>query len=475
MYAASAWVPINKNSEIPLWITKPWNIIQKTAAKIITGCFKTVSNSIAEAEAGIEPLDIQLRKRITRHWINCHTLPHDHPFWQCRSVITGERDTYQSPFARLARLYPIQLEQFETITPFPVKPHQQEWGSRINLTEDGPEETANLLKHRPRVKIYTHASGRHGLIGIGVVMMIGNKTRKSVSRTIGKHEEINVYFAQIGAILEALSLAEEIFKTTPALKNVMEVVIYSSGQTALRSILKPYLQSGQAAIQEVISRLTTLRQEDIKITIQWLPASNEEEGAQLAKAAASYATREGWTINPPRWAKTQLKSTTWRLARESLQQARIKQFNQSTGGKYTKALDSALPGKHTRMLYDQLTRIQAATLVQLRTGHNRLNTFLHRIGSTDSNLCNCTDGPETVEHFLFYCARWDHLRDEMRTAMGERFGELSHALGGKTPQPSTEDRPTDSKIHWKPDMEVVKAVLRFTARSKRLDQESENS
>jgi hypothetical protein len=255
----------------------------------------------------------------------------------------------------------------------------------------------------------------------------------------------------------------------------MEVIIYSSGQTALRSILKPYLQSGQAAIQEVISRLTTLRQEDIKITIQWLPASNEEEGAQLAKAAASYATREGWTINPPRWAKTQLKSTTWRLARESLQQARIKQFNQSTGGKYTKALDSALPEKHTRILYDQLSRIQAATLVQLRTGHNRLNTFLHRIGSTDSNLCNCTDGPETVEHFLFYCARWDHLRDEMRTAMGERFGELSHALGGKTPQPSTEDRPTESKIHWKPDMEVVKAVLRFTARSKRLDQESENS
>jgi hypothetical protein len=130
----------------------------------------------------------------------------------------------------------------------------------------GIEETANLLKHRPRVKIYTHTSGQHGLIGIRVVIIIGNKTRKSISRTIGKHEEINVYFAQIRAILETLSLTKEIFKITPALKNVIEVVIYSSGQSALRSILKPYLQSGQAAIQEVTSRLTTLQQGDIKET-----------------------------------------------------------------------------------------------------------------------------------------------------------------------------------------------------------------
>jgi hypothetical protein len=475
IYAASAWVPINKNSDIPLWITKPWNIIQKTAAKIITGCYKTVSTPIAEAEAGIEPLDIQLRKRMVRHWINSHTLPPDHPFWQCRLAIIGKGDRYKSPFAKLDKLYPIKREVFETIIPFPVKPYQQEWGSRINLSEENQDKQANQIRHGPQIKIYTHASGRKGKIGIGIVTMVGNQTNKSMSRTIGRHEEINIYFAQIGAILEALVLTERIFETTPALKNAMEVVIYSSGQSALQSILKPYAQSGQAAIQEVIRHLTRHQQENTKITIQWLPGSNEEKGAQLAKAAAAYATQDRWTINPPHWAKIQLKSTTWRMAREALQQTRIKQFNQSTGGKYTRTLDTALPGRHTQKLYDQLTRAQATTLAQLRTGHSPLNTFLHRIGSTTSDLCECAEGPETVEHFLFYCTRWEHLRVEMKTVLGHQYGNLSHALGGKPPRPLTNDRPTDHIQHWKPDMEIVKAILLFTAKTKRLNPTCENN
>jgi hypothetical protein len=119
---------MNKNAEIPLWITKPWNIIQKTAAKIITACFKTVSNSIAEAEAGIKPLDVQLQKRILQHWINCHTLPRDHPFWQYRSAIIGKEDQHRSPFTILARLYPIKLKQVKIIALFPAKPYQSGWG-----------------------------------------------------------------------------------------------------------------------------------------------------------------------------------------------------------------------------------------------------------------------------------------------------------------------------------------------------------
>ena len=42
-------------------------------------------------------------------------------------------------------------------------------------------------------------------------------------------------------------------------------------------------------------------------------------------------------------------------------------------GKFSKAIVKALPGKHTRDLYDKLKRREASVLAQLRTGMTRLN------------------------------------------------------------------------------------------------------
>jgi hypothetical protein len=47
-------------------------------------------------------------------------------------------------------------------------------------------------------------------------------------------------------------------------------------------------------------------------------------------------------------------------------------------GEYTRKLDTALPGKHTRLLYDSFKRTDASILAQLRTGMKRLNGYLHR-------------------------------------------------------------------------------------------------
>lgn len=68
-------------------------------------------------------------------------------------------------------------------------------------------------------------------------------------------------------------------------------------------------------------------------------------------------------------------------------------------GKFSKAMDIALPGKHTRELYDKLKRREASMLAQLRTGMTRLNGFLSRIGAVDwtrttnKDRANRSEGP----------------------------------------------------------------------------------
>jgi hypothetical protein len=120
-------------------------------------------------------------------------------------------------------------------------------------------------------------------------------------------------------------------------------------------------------------------------------------------------------------------------------------------GKFSKALDLASSGKHTRDLYDKLKRREACILAQLRTGMARLNGFLSRIGAVESDLCPCGRARETVEHFLLRCARWATLREDMLQCTVTRRGSLSFYLGGKAPSDPKE---------WSPDIRAVRDQVR---------------
>lgn len=73
-------------------------------------------------------------------------------------------------------------------------------------------------------------------------------------------------------------------------------------------------------------------------------------------------------------------------------------------GKFLQKIDKALPEKHTKKLYDLLSREDAAILAQLRTNIFKLNTYLYKINIAKTDKCECR-ALETVQHFLFLCPR----------------------------------------------------------------------
>ncbi|EMD66072.1 hypothetical protein COCSADRAFT_294655 [Bipolaris sorokiniana ND90Pr] len=66
-----------------------------------------------------------------------------------------------------------------------------------------------------------------------------------------------------------------------------------------------------------------------------------------------------------------MRSTTHNIARK---QGIAKKVLVDVGA-YSKRIDAALPGKHTRQLYDGLSRKESSVLTQLRTGMAQLNTY----------------------------------------------------------------------------------------------------
>ena len=127
--------------------------------------------------------------------------------------------------------------------------------------------------------------------------------------------------------------------------------------------------------------------------------------------------------------------------------------------------NGALPegiGKHTKAMYNTLKKKEASTLAQLRTGMARINSYLHRIRASETDQCDCSTAKETVKHFLFLCARWDHLRAHLLQQVGSRIGDISFCLGGRSKNREMDPLP------WEPNMNAVRAAIQYAIATGRL-------
>ena len=148
-------------------------------------------------------------------------------------------------------------------------------------------------------------------------------------------------------------------------------------------------------------------------------------------------------------------------------------YEASKGGKHIRGLDKALPGSHTKLLYDRLTRPKASILAQMRTCKCKLKSYLHSIGAEDSNVCECGQ-KETVKHVLLDCGRWNEERQELKAAVRDRsrWGDMSFLLGGWSGRKDLTGRYIDGEAaSWKPDMGTVKATIDFTIKIERFSTE----
>ena len=200
--------------------------------------------------------------------------------------------------------------------------------------------------------------------------------------------------------------------------------------------------------------MSRLRRNGNQFNIRWIPTSEDNKLLGLAKEQARAATQKDAAAQEqvPR-----MKSTTLNIAR--------KRAGPSNGllentGRHAKRVDAALPGKHTRQLYDQLSWKEASVLAQLRTGMARLNGYLSQINVAETDRCACGQARETVEHFLFRCRKWTAHRTELLQCTDTHRGNISFFLGGKSP---SDDQ------NWTPNLKAVRASIQFAIATGRLE------
>lgn len=274
------------------------------------------------------------------------------------------------------------------------------------------------------MQIAISSSARNEVVGFGGAIQKQppryRKPRlKTFSVTLGARLEQNPYSGELAAMAHALS-------TLSALRQY-RVTLLTSNKAAMLTLRNHRQQSGQKHVCQIYKLINRLRKHDNRVKILWVAASEDNNLLGLAKEQAKAATQEDAI---PQAQVTRMKSTTLNFARP--QAATWKDLPENVG-EHSKRVDAALPGKHTRQLYDRLSWKEASVLAQLRTGMARLNGYLHRLKAAQTDQCACGQAKETVEHFLFRRRKWTAHRTDMLQCTSTYRGNISFFLGGKSP------------------------------------------
>jgi len=210
-----------------------------------------------------------------------------------------------------------------------------------------------------------------------------------------------------------------------------DIEVMTSNKATALSLRRPWAQSGQEYIRCIYDSVEELRRDSNTTTVVWTATrDDDDDDDELAPIAKREARRASRSESVPEKQFPMMRSTVYNLQRKKLM-AEPKLPDKV--GKYTKRIDAAVPGRHTRDLYDS-TRSwkEASVLAQLRTDMSCLNESLYRIKAVPSGQCECKQARETVDHYLFSCRRWAMQRMEMLRCTNNRRGNISFFLGGKT-------------------------------------------
>jgi ribonuclease HI len=421
--------------------TAPLIRAQRIGAQAVTGAFRTVSTAIAEAEACVRTIEERHRKKAVSFYANLQCVSSNHP---ARKLLTRVFRRFTSPLQRIIQsASDITIAKAETVVPYAIAP----WHDRMTVKID--EESIETVRLQYDVAIGISSSMRKGRISVGIaIRQTGSPSTIRLPMAPLHDEDHTVFTAELKGIQTALYHA----RRWPG----KAVQILTHSKAVLQAIHNPQQQSGQHSIGEIYANSRVLERAGGSVAGQWARTANEQqELMSIAKAVAKEGTRDTAPV-PTR--STQAKS---RLLDTIIRTLSSKRKNLPKDvGKFTREMDRALPGSHTKTLYNMLTHEEAAILAQLRTGMSRLNAYLSKIQAVDSALCVCGTAKETVKHFLFRCCQWDTIRKKWEPAERNKRGNISWALGGK--------ESADAEDKWEPNTDAVMKTVRFAMETKRL-------
>ena len=343
-------------------------------------------------------------RKALKMWVDLRSMPGTHPLALIARRSACKR--FASPMQRIAeRGRGAPLDDLEATQPYISAP----WDARPDTVDgtDNGSQAAIEDEGTQDIRVATSASVRNQLVGIDGAIESTDRIRNHTARyeydkTLGNTGQNDVYTAALASIEAGLGfvVGAVYAGTLSARVHGHTVRVFPNNRTVLITLRVSPKRTRQWIIGGILKHVELLKGFAIRVVFAWAPVSSIFELGQRAKQLAQRSTDEGRVASDrPRLTKRIVLKAQQRLAQATAQMP-------TTFGEAVRRIDAAWPGRHTRRMYDELSKRQASVLAQVRTGMTPLNGYLHNIKAVESNLCECGEAVESREHFIFHCVRW---------------------------------------------------------------------
>ena len=415
-YAAEAWLPGSSKSAI-----ESLNVIQRAAARLITGATRNTNKEVLEINSNMMPYDRRAKLLAGKYYQKAIRQPDNHPIRRtaeasCRTrlkSIHSWREIGRDICAE-AGLTMFPSEDLMPIPSFPPWSHNTlnvSFGTKdINDADrsSNPERRKNdalrALDQLPHADIITWTDGSvvggttNG--GSGILIEYENGDVKELSYPAGSFS--SSFRAEKVAIHKALmeldngeTVNKSIRICTDSLANVLQL---KEG---------PHAQKDLLAIS-IWSRLVNISSRPNDIYIQWVPGHSNIEGNERA----DHLAKIGNTL-PQDNVPIDYDSAIRALTRKSNNDWTRCFKDKANPSNSTKWFIEATNGKPSNLLHPSITRRTARIIEQLKMGKSYiLQETKCEIGAATSPLCpHCgSNANEDSRHYLLHCPRWTSIR-----------------------------------------------------------------
>ena len=185
------------------------------------------------------------------------------------------------------------------------------------------------------------------------------------------------------------------------------VVIFVDSLSALQAIQGPIYKPSTQLILDIYQKVSYLTKMGISIILEWIPSHVGVMGNEIADRFAKHAlSMDTIDINIP-LSKSDIKNLSKGILLNMWQNS---WDNHDKG----RQLYTIVPKVTThKMLPSTMSRQEERILFKLRSGHFSINKHLHKIGLSDTELCEHCLQVEDIQHYIFECKKYNSQREIM--------------------------------------------------------------